>query len=428
MGKIFVVGVGPGSEEFLTHAAKRAVENADILVGGKNALALFPIEKPKKAIDKNLDEVLKFIKKNRQKNIAILTSGDPGFFSILELILKNFPKEKIEVVPGISSMQLCFAKIKEPWHDTRVISLHGRDMERLLREVEKKKLVILTDNASPPNKIAEFLLDKGIRDRRVVVCDNLSQPFEKVIESDLERVAEQEFSGNCVMVLFQHSHRPLPQYRKVGASLAVLLSQGRWHTRQLPIGIAPEKWEFRTAGIPDEYFFRDNIPITKEEIRVVTLSKARIREDSIIYDIGAGCGTISIEAALLAKAGRVFSIEKNPERVSIIKKNIKKFGVRNIELFEGEAPNAIENLPMADRIIIGGSGGRLKEILQKCSEKLKDEGIIVINAITIDTLRDSTSILENLNFNLGITQVSVSRAEERIMKALNPVFIIDASR
>ena len=200
MGKIFVVGIGPGSEEFLTHAARRAVENADILVGGKNALALFPsLEKPKKAIDKNLDEVLKFIKKNRQKNIAILTSGDPGFFSILERILKNFPKEEIEVIPGISSMQLCFARIKETWQDAKFLSLHGRKIENL-KIKNHKKIVILTDSNFTPNRIAKFLLKKG--NKKVAICENLSTSKERIIESDLESIAKQKFSGNCVVVIF----------------------------------------------------------------------------------------------------------------------------------------------------------------------------------------------------------------------------------
>ncbi|MFQ6051315.1 MAG: precorrin-6Y C5,15-methyltransferase (decarboxylating) subunit CbiT [Candidatus Hydrothermarchaeota archaeon] len=192
------------------------------------------------------------------------------------------------------------------------------------------------------------------------------------------------------------------------------------------------KWKFVVPGIPEEYFISEGNSMTKEEIRTITLSKSRIKEESTVYDIGAGNGCISIEAALLAKRGKIFSIEKKPSRIEIIKANAKRFNVKNMEVIEGEAPYALENLPEADRIIIGGTGGKLREILFKCNEKLKDEGIVVINAVTIDTLKDAVSSLEDLKFNFNITQVSINRAEKigknKIMKALNPVWIIDARK
>lgn len=202
MGKIFVVGIGPGSEEFLTPIARDAVKRADILIGGKNALALFPEKESKKIIDRNLDGILGFIRKNKQKNVAILTSGDPGFYSILDFLMRNFSKEEIEVIPGISSMQLCFSKIKDTWHDAEVISLHGRKKDNLLRMIENKKLVVLTDNSSPPDVIARYLLDSKVKGKRVVVCDSLATSNEKIVESTLEGIARQRFSGNSVMVIY----------------------------------------------------------------------------------------------------------------------------------------------------------------------------------------------------------------------------------
>ena len=203
MGKIFIVGVGPGSPEFLTQAAKNVAEKADILIGGKNALSLFKDDKPKRIIDKNWQNLFEFIKKNIHLNIIILTSGDPGFYSILELILKNFKKSDIEVLPGISSMQLCFAKIKEIWHDAKFISLHGKALDNLPKKVSNyKKLVILTDNKSPPNKVASFLINNNVKNKKVVVCDNLALDSEKIIESDLIGISKQNFSGNCIMVIF----------------------------------------------------------------------------------------------------------------------------------------------------------------------------------------------------------------------------------
>ncbi len=392
MGKILVVGVGPGSAEFITPAALGAVGSADVLLGGRSALSLFTNEKPKKVIGADLDEALDFIRENRDRDIAVLTSGDPGFYSILDLVSKNFPKNDIEVVSGISSVQLCFARIKELWHDAEFVSLHGRGMEALPRRISKK-LVILTDRATTPDRVADFLLKRGIRGR-IRVCDSLSKPSERIIEASLKEVAGQKFSGNCVMVF------------------------------EPDVQSAQKRWGYRTPGIPDELFEKEDTPMTKEEVRVLTLSKARIVKDSVVYDIGAGAGSISVEAGLLASRGQVFSIERLPKRVCTIKRNIRKFGVHNVDVIHGEAPEVLENLPEVDRIIIGGSGGKIREILQKCREKLREDGIIVINAVTSGTLKAATLALEEQGFDFGVIRVSITRDGEK----LNPISVMYTRR
>lgn len=192
------------------------------------------------------------------------------------------------------------------------------------------------------------------------------------------------------------------------------------------------KGEHSAPGIPDEYFHRESVPMTKEEIRAITVSKARIKEDSIVYDIGAGTGSISIEAAVLAKKGRVYAVEKDASRRGVIEKNVSKFRLKNIEIINGDAPRVLEGLPEADRIIVGGSGGAIGEILMKCSKKLARNGIIIVNAITLETLNSAVSVLENLKFNLDITQVSIAKMRKlgkgRALEALNPVFIIQGFR
>lgn len=192
------------------------------------------------------------------------------------------------------------------------------------------------------------------------------------------------------------------------------------------------KWDYKTLGIPDKLFIKDKTPMTKEEIRVITLSKASIRADSVVYDIGAGTGSISVEVAILADKGMVFSIEKERERAKIIKKNIQKFEVKNVETIEGEAPSALENLPKADRVIIGGSGGKLKEILSTCHRKLNEKGVMVVNAVTLETLHDAVTALEELDYTVDITQVAVTKIEDlgktRIMRGINPVFVIRGSK
>ncbi len=183
----------------------------------------------------------------------------------------------------------------------------------------------------------------------------------------------------------------------------------------------------RPPGIPDEEFIKEDSPMTKEEVRAITISKAKIQRNSVVYDVGAGVGSLTVEAALLADEGVVYSVERNTERTYLIRSNIEKFGVQNVKIVAGEAPEVLEGLPSADRILIGGSGGKLKEILGICLEKLKKGGIIIINAVTFDTLMEATRALEKEGLEPDITQVGIAKFESyapRTLRAQNPVFVI----
>jgi precorrin-6Y C5,15-methyltransferase (decarboxylating) len=397
MGKISVVGIGPGPRGFMTPEAEKAIQEAEVLIGGREALRRYPCDE-KKVVKGDIPEVIRFMKEKKDRRVAVLTSGDPCFYSLLGAILREFPKEKVEIVPGISSLQLCFAKIKETLNDATLVSLHGRAMEELDKAIDAEKLVILTDSQTPPNAAAEYLLRRISGERRVFVCENLTREGEKVTEGSLQDIAQGRFSGNSVMVV---------------------MSEKEESPRVVP-------------GLPDYMFHREKAPMTKEEVRAITLSKADLRIDSLIYDIGAGTGSISVEAGMLARRGRVYAVEKDPLRRKVLEKNISRFRAGNVEVVIGEAPEAIEELPLADRIIIGGSGGRLREILRKCDEKLVEDGRIVINLIALDSLAETVKELKALGYEYEATQVTVSKGEKLGGKvALRPrsaVFIITAWR
>lgn len=186
-----------------------------------------------------------------------------------------------------------------------------------------------------------------------------------------------------------------------------------------------------SIGIPDEEFV-GGAPMTKQEVRAVTLSKARIGSSDIVYDIGSGCGSIAVEAALLAANGRVYAIEKEKARAAIIRKNLVKFGLKNVEVVEGEAPAVLSDLPSADRIIIGGTGGKMNGVVQKAASQLRRGGLMVINCVAIESLGEAISSLQELGLRFNVAQVSISRGEQvngrRIMRALNPVYVLDARR
>ena len=193
-----------------------------------------------------------------------------------------------------------------------------------------------------------------------------------------------------------------------------------------------KNWKYRTPGIPDDLFFRGEVPMTKEEIRAVILSKLKLRNNFTVYDIGAGTGSVSIEISFQLTQGKVYAIEREEKAVDLIKKNRKKFNRENINIINGTAPAALQNLPSANRIFIGGSSGNLAEILHVIDQKLLKKGIIVITAITLNTLNSAVTYLEKLDFDLDICNISVTRTREikkyHMLKALNPIYIITARR
>lgn len=191
-------------------------------------------------------------------------------------------------------------------------------------------------------------------------------------------------------------------------------------------------WKYKTPGIPDNLFIRGNVPMTKEEVRTVVISKLRLTESDIVYDIGAGTGSISIEAGHQARSGTIYAVERKETGINLIKRNAEKFKLDNIEIIQGEAPQALDKLPVPDRVIIGGSGGHLEAIINKVDNKMKQDGKIVITAVTINTLNSAISILENREYNLDICNISVTRTREvadyHMFKALNPIYIISAGK
>ncbi|MCK8825527.1 precorrin-6Y C5,15-methyltransferase (decarboxylating) subunit CbiT [Fuchsiella alkaliacetigena] len=192
------------------------------------------------------------------------------------------------------------------------------------------------------------------------------------------------------------------------------------------------KWQYSTPGIPDQLFIRGQVPMTKEEVRCVTISKLRLDENSTVYDIGAGTGSLSIEAALIAKQGQVWAIEREAEGVQLIEENRAQFALDNLEVVAGEAPAALSDLPPVDRVLIGGSGGQLAEILELVEQKLKAQGRIVINAITLETLTSAKEELLRLGYQIEVVTLNVARTREvgayHMFKAENPIYIISGER
>jgi len=405
--KLHIAGIGPGSADLVTPAAMRVIEGCDVLIGGKRNLELFKyMGKEEVIICGKLEIVETYIRENiGKKAIVVLASGDPGIFSISEFLKNNLPDVQIEVHPGISSLQYLCAKINKSWEDAFILSLHGRKTADISAAVRKNgKVAIFTGGDFSPDKACRELACSGLKDVRVTVGENLSYADERIIAGTAEEIGKMKFDNLSVMLVENRRSSNSPH----------------------------ESWQFATSGIPDEMFVRGGIPMTKEEIRAVTLAKLRLKEDSVVYDIGAGTGSISVECGLMAKKGHVYAIDKEREAIELIKKNALKFGVCNITAVEGEAPRALEGLPKPDRVFIGGSGGNMESILDwifQTGARLR----IVVNAAAVETVHEALEGLKKTGFAcIDISCVSVSRGRlagsKHLMQALNPVYIIGAEK
>ncbi len=402
---VYIIGIGISGKDDLSNKALEIIKNSDILFGGERHLSYFSDFKGERFVIKsNLKEVVQHIKKNRNKRITVLASGDPCFYGITDYLIKNLGKDDIEIIPNISSMQWAFAKIKEPWHDAVIVSSHGRDIERIVEAARhNNKIGVFTSTGDEPKKIAETLLKDGIKDFDIYICEDIGSLDEKIVVYSLKDAASKTFSPLNIMILIKDT--------KASPNTKIMDN---------------------IFGIPDSSFSHGNGMITKEEIRAISLSKMRIRENSVIWDIGAGSGSIAIEAGRIAKMGKVYAIEKKHDRIEQINENIKKFSMKNVEVIEGEAPDCLKGLTEPDAVFIGGSSGRLKTILEVCSKSMKNKGRIIINAITLDTLKTASDSLKWLNIPFEIISVNIAKSKDisdsTFFEAQNPVYIISGEK
>ncbi|MDO8749052.1 MAG: precorrin-6y C5,15-methyltransferase (decarboxylating) subunit CbiE [Candidatus Omnitrophota bacterium] len=204
MSKIYIIGVGPGIEDYLLPVAKKQIENSDCLISSRRILAMFKdCKKEEFVLDEHFDEVIPYVQAHKdEKKLAVLVSGDTGLYSLLEKLSKEFKKEEYEVIPGISTLQIAFSKIGESWQDAKIISLHGRPVNNLSEEIKAHfKVFLFTDADFPPQKIAEYLLKEGVENRRAVVLENLTYPNERIIDTDLVNLSKMRGFGLCVMIV-----------------------------------------------------------------------------------------------------------------------------------------------------------------------------------------------------------------------------------
>jgi precorrin-6Y C5,15-methyltransferase (decarboxylating) len=381
------------------------IGQADILVGGRRHLSFFkdhPAEK--RIIDKDLARLLGFLRQAMQTaTIVVLASGDPLFHGIGATLIQSLGKENVEVLPNISTVAAAFARLKLPWQDATVVSLHGAgspcDFLHAVRQ--KSKVAVYTDPHHHPGQLARLLLENGLTEAKICVLEQLGSISERIQWGRPDQMAEQHFSEPNLMIVLNPACADKPPK---------------------PLAI----------GLPDDAYEHEKGLITKAEVRAVTLSKLRLHPGQILWDLGAGSGSISIEASLFIGSGQIFAIEKDRKRAAQIASNCRRFGVGQVKVCSQVLPRGLDALPAPDRVFIGGGGRQVAAIISKVAEFLKPGGIMVINTVLLDTLKAAQAALKELEFACDLVQIQINRSRpmpwgERLV-AQNPVWIIAATR
>ncbi len=399
---ITLVGIGDDGCVSLTSRAVSAVMTAGVLVGGERHLEFFPQFQGERIVLKDglspvLDRVAELAE---EQNVCVVASGDPLFFGIGSLVIKRLGAEHVEILPQPSSMQWAFARAGLKWDDASFLSLHGRSSEGFLTRLKGQvKVAILTDEKNSPPVLARRMAEHGETAWVALVCENLGGSDERVRRFDVADLAV------C---------------RDVGPLNVLLL------VRSDPAWRAP-----CTIPFLHEDAFAKRIPkkglITKREVRLLSLAAMGIRPDSVVWDIGAGSGSVSIEAALLAPKGLVYAVEVDPEGVEICRENLRAHAVDNVRVIAGRAPEALAGLEPPDAVFIGGSKGSMEEIIHVVIDRLQPGGRLVVNAITMENVAETYQTLRKRGLVPEVTLLQVSRAEPLAQylryEALNPIQI-----
>lgn len=406
--EISLVGIGMGNQATLTREAEEAIRQADILLGAKRMLESYEpkIEKRPYYLAKQIVPYLKEVQMQQTSmeacKVVVLFSGDSGFYSGCQKLYRQLNEEMeagnlqatVRILPGISSISYLAACTGEDYQDAQILSMHGKKLWNLGRKIRHaKKTFLLMSGVKDVQKLGKVLIEEGLDTCKVYAGYQLSYEEQKVLELTPQECMEQNEEGLYTCLILN-----------------------------------PEVVARQVAhGATDEEFLREKVPMTKEEVREASICKLCLKQDSVVYDIGSGTGSIAIEMAGLSDEINVYALEQKPEAVALIQKNKEKFGRENLTIVEAKAPEKLRELPIASHAFIGGSGGNLKEILTELY-RINPNMRIVINAVSMETICEIKECLDAYPMkDTEVVQMQVSRAKKagcyHLMRAENPVWI-----
>ena len=374
---IAVVGMGEDGLAGLSPAARALVAQAEVLVGGARHLELVgPHAAEKLGWRTPLSATLDEIEARAALRIVVLATGDPMWFGIGVTLRRHFPRDDLLMLPAPSAFSLACARLGWPLAEVECLTLHGRPLETLNGWLMPgQKLLLLSNDGTTPAKVAGRLREAGFGPSRMVVLERMGGPAERVVEATAASWASQADDLNTIALdlVAGPQARPMP----------------------------------RAPGLPDGAYRHDG-QLTKQEVRAVTLARLAPAPGQLLWDVGAGCGSISIEWMRAARRAQAIAVERDPSRIALVAENALALGAPALQALHGEAPNAVAGLPPPDAIFIGG-GLSSVELVGKCWEALRPGGRLVANAVTVDGEAALGAAL--MRHGGELTRLAISRAE-----------------
>lgn len=391
--KVNLIGVGLGNPDTMTLEARAAIERSGALIGAERLLAG---QKGKKTYALIAPEkIAEAVRGCGCGEVSVLLSGDVGFYSGAARLYEQLSFAEICVIPGVSSLVYFCARLKTPWQDVFCVSAHGR-RHNAVGEIQRHgRTFVLTGGSYRASDLIAELCDRRLGHVSVHVGQRLSYPDERIVSGTALSLVDEHFDSLAVVLV----ENPAPILRPFGA-----------------------------PSLMDDDFIRLKTPMTKQEVRALSIAKLHIAPEHTVWDVGAGTGSVTVEAAFAASAGRVFAIERSSDAARLIECNREQFGLTNVEIICAGAPEALELLPPPDRVFIGGSGGNMEGILRICLEK-NPQVRVVANAVTLETLSELTGCFARLGLDdTDMVQVAATRTRRagnyHLMDAQNPVWIL----
>ena len=395
---ISLIGMGSGCPESLTVQGLAALQSAGLILGAKRLLEHLPAGCTDncKAVYKP-EEILACLATQPDTDTAVLYSGDTGFYSGAAKLLPllRVMGYSVRVLPGLSCVQLLAAAVGRPWQDWKLVSAHGRVCDPVAEVLSHPQVFFLTGGDSPAT-LCSKLTAAGLGAAHALVGENLGTPAEAIRFGLARELAEQTFAPLSVLLIERETLPPR-----------------------------------RTPGLPDDAFIRGAVPMTKQEVRAAALAKLAVKPADILWDVGAGTGSVSVELALAAPKGHVYAVECDPDACALIRQNRAKFQTYNLTLIEGRAPDALADLPAPDAVFIGGTKGGMEGVLDAVLAKNPDARIC-ISAIALETLSAAAAALTARGLTAEVVQLAVSRTKPagrlHLLMANNPIFLITGIR
>lgn len=414
-GILSLVGTGMGTPEQMTLEARHVLEQAQVIFGAKRMLDAVHEFPAQKVCEYRREQIAAYLCEHPQlTQAAVVFSGDVGFYSgadsfgkCLDCGEKNW---NVSRIAGISSVNYFAAKLGVAWQDVKLCSVHGRDTDLLKQITENKKVFSLFNGGEQLTELAGQLHDNGLDHVRLSAGFDLGYETEEIWQGSVREFLSRPVRTGLCVALFEN----------VDVNNQKSVDTG-------DVSLQKDNGRPTTGNLPDALFERGAVPLTKEEIRAVALSKLRLTADAICYDIGAGTGGMTMDMARYVPNGTIIAFERNAEACELIRANAARLSARQVTVVQGSAPEILEGYEMPTHAFIGGSGGRLHEIVELLLEKNPCMRI-VIDAVTLETVSEANELLKTLPVkDVDIVSVTVAKAKSagayHLMESMNPVYI-----